>query len=197
MTKPLSSAEESPPWIRTPKVLEHIRETIKTTVTPSWLHSVPSNFGDAKAGTLSADQWRSLALVYLPLALVKSWGEGSSPPEDATYLRDVLDHTMALFSAVRLACLRTTTEQRLEAYRVYITQYVQNFPSLYHHAMLRPNHHMAQHIYHFLQLFGPVQSWWCFPFERLVGILQRTPHNHKFGECRSNLRLIDHFTDHL
>src|ERR1700722_10943626 len=108
MTKPLSSDNEVLPRTGAPEVLLRIREIIKTTTTPSWLHSVPYNFGDAKAGTLSADEWRSMAIVYLPLAFVSLWGEGSSPPpEDATYLQRVLDHTMDLFSAVRLACLRT------------------------------------------------------------------------------------------
>lgn len=37
----------------------HIREVIKDMVTPSWLESVPHNFGDALAGTLKADEWRT------------------------------------------------------------------------------------------------------------------------------------------
>ena len=41
---------------------------------------------------------------------------------------------------------------------------------------------MACHIYDYLKLFGPVQSWWCFPFECLIGHLQRLPLNDKFGE---------------
>lgn len=43
------------------------------------------------------------------------------------------------------------------------------------------NGHMAIHIYEFLRYFGPVRSWWCFPFERVIGQLQRLPSNHKFG----------------
>ncbi|KAF8576401.1 hypothetical protein K439DRAFT_1622880 [Ramaria rubella] len=33
-----------------------------------------------------------------------------------------------------------------------------------------------------ISLFGLVQSWWCFPFECLIGMLQWLPHNHKFGQ---------------
>ncbi|KAG2740643.1 hypothetical protein P692DRAFT_20880781 [Suillus brevipes Sb2] len=53
---------------------------------------------------------------------------------------------------------------------------------------LRPNHHVSFHLYDFLLLFGPAHSWWCFPFEHLIGILQRLPINHKFGELE-NTRL--------
>ena len=37
------------------------------------------------------------------------------------------------------------------------------------------------HIYEFLDLWGPVYHWWCFPFERLIGSLQRLPTNNLFG----------------
>jgi hypothetical protein len=157
---------------------------VKKTVTPSWLGSVPYNFGEVAAGSLKADEWRSMATVYLPIALVISWGECSSHPslEDATHFRRILDHTMALFQAVRLACLRTMTPARLTAYRVHIARYVRDLRSLHPDFNACPNHHMAQHIYDFLILFGPVRSWWSFPFERLIGVLQRLPINHKFGE---------------
>ncbi|KAI5995796.1 hypothetical protein F5J12DRAFT_896429 [Pisolithus orientalis] len=41
---------------------------------------------------------------------------------------------------------------------------------------------MSIHIYDYLRLFGPVQSWWCFPYECLIGHLQHMPTNHKFGQ---------------
>ncbi|KAE9391973.1 hypothetical protein BT96DRAFT_831255 [Gymnopus androsaceus JB14] len=40
---------------------------------------------------------------------------------------------------------------------------------------------MASHIYDFLKLFGPVISWWCFPFERLIGALQKVNTNDHVG----------------
>jgi len=168
----------------TPEVLERIHTVIRDTATPSWLGSVPSNFGEASAGTIKADEWRSMAGVYLPLALVSLWGEGSLHPsqKNSSKLRAILDHTMMLFSATRLACLRTVTPARLSAYRECIQQYVRNLSRLHPGIGYRPIHHMAQHLDDFLILFGPVQSWWCFPFERLIGILQRIPNNHKIGE---------------
>lgn len=163
--------------------MNRIRDVIRDTDTPSWLSSVPYNFGHAAAGSLKADEWRTMAIVYLPIALVSMWGEGTThaTPAIASSFREGLDHTMDLVSAMSLVGMRTMTERRMSAYRRYITSWVRRLPELHPGIKGRVNNHMAIHIYDFLQLFGPVRSWWCFPFERLVGQLQRIPTNHKFG----------------
>jgi hypothetical protein len=91
--------------------MDHIRAVIRDMDTPSWLPSVPHNFGLAAAGTLKADEWRTMATVYLPVALIGIWGEGSVhlSSSAASSFRQVLDHTMALVSAISLACMRTMT----------------------------------------------------------------------------------------
>lgn len=152
---------------------------------PSWMTKIPTNYGTPSAGTLKCDEWRTLATVHIPLALVSLWGEGTQHPSEtvATTLRSVLDHTMDLFSSIRLACARTMTKTRAAAYRTYLASYVSRLGALHPDEHARPNHHAAFHIYDFLFLFGPVRSWWCFPFERLIGILQRLPSNHKPGKC--------------
>jgi hypothetical protein len=98
--------------------MARIREVIKDTATPSWLPSVPHNFGDTAAGTLKADEWRTMTTVYLPMALISLWGKGTSHASQlaAARLKGVLDHTMALVSAIILACMRTMTEDRMTAY---------------------------------------------------------------------------------
>ena len=63
--------------VSTPEVLNRIRAVISDSDTPSWLQLVPTDFGDARAGTIKADEWCTLATVYIPLALVSLWGEGS------------------------------------------------------------------------------------------------------------------------
>jgi hypothetical protein len=177
-------ADEDPPLkIASPKVLQRIKDVVRDTVTPSWIDSVPYNFGAATAGPLKADEWRTMSTIYLPLALISLWGEGTSHPsiDDGAKLCRVLDHTMALVCTVILVCTHTTTLSRATAYRNYIARWIQDLQILHPEATRRTNHHMAMHIYNFLQLFGPVHSWWCFPFERLIGQLQRMTNNHKFG----------------
>jgi hypothetical protein len=46
---------------------------------------------------------------------------------------------------------------------------------------------MATHLHDFLILFGPVRNWWTFPFERLIGHLQRLPQNHRFSQLHVTL----------
>ncbi|KIM53423.1 hypothetical protein SCLCIDRAFT_139059, partial [Scleroderma citrinum Foug A] len=148
--------------------MRHIQSVIKEATIPSWVRSVPKNFSKAKAGTLKADEWHTLATIYLPLALVSLWGEGSThqSPEVKLHLWDILDNTMAL---------------------VCILTWLSTLPNALPAAKPVPNCHMACHIYNYLKLFGPVRSWWCFPFECLIGHLQHLPINHKFGELEQTV----------
>jgi hypothetical protein len=180
---PLQAAGDAPLKIGTPEVMARIKRVIAETQVPSWLNSIPRNFGDAGAGMVKADEWRNLSTIFIPIALISMWGEGTQhpSPETAAVFRRILDHTMLLVSAVSLACMRTMTARRSAAYLQYMTQYIHNFVLIHADIKPRPNMHMAMHIPHFLHLFGPVRSWWCFPFERLIGQIQRLLSNHKFG----------------
>jgi hypothetical protein len=102
----------------------------------------------------------------------------------------MLDHSMALFQSVILACRYTMTAVRATAYRALLKTWVEGLtvhhPHTQHHAK-RPNVHVAFHIYDFLLLFGPVISWWCFPFERVIGYLQKINTNRIGGELEGIL----------
>ena len=157
--------------------LKRIHEVIQGISVPSWLDSPPRNFGNASAGTIKADEWRSLITIYIPLALISIWGT-HNPDSDN---KAVLDHTMSLVSAVYMACSRMMTIERATTYRSCIANYVGNLKHLYPAVPLRPNHHAAFYIFDYLVLFGPVHSWWTFPFKQLIGVLQHLPNNHKSG----------------
>jgi hypothetical protein len=163
--------------------MQHIADVIRTTDRHSSLRSVPYNFGEAKAGTLKADEWRTLTTVYLPITLVSLWGEGSEhrSSEIAANRHAILDHTMALVSAVHISCLRSMTTARAEAYRGYMVAWIRDLKVLLPHAPHCTNGHMVLHVWDYLRLFGPVRSWWCFPYEHLIGQLQHLPTNHIFG----------------
>jgi len=103
--------------------MQRIRNVIKSTTVPSWINSVPANYGDAAAGTMKADEWRNLSTIYLPLALISMWGEDTLHPSsrEADRFRQLLDHTMLLVSAISLACMRSMTKTRATAYLDYMT----------------------------------------------------------------------------
>lgn len=181
---PLSSSDSIPKTC-TPATLEYIQHVIKATDTPSWINSVPHNYGEASAGSIKADEWRILSTVYLPLALVTLWGdENGAPPPEGSYFLKVLDHTMALFQAVTLVVRYTMTNKRATQYRNFIREWVEGLHTLHPHTVEhadRANVHASFHLYDFLLLFGPVISWWCFPFERLIGVLQKITTNDMIG----------------
>ncbi|KAE9385262.1 hypothetical protein BT96DRAFT_1007225 [Gymnopus androsaceus JB14] len=158
---------------------------IRYATTASWLNSVPKNYGEANAGSTKADEWRILSTVYLPIALITLWGDdiGHAPPSDS-FLMKALDHTMAFFQATIIACKYTMTSSRTEAFQKYYNQQVGGLHTLFPHTRegtARPNVHAGQHIYNFLLLFGPVISWWCFPFEHLIGAIQKINTNDHIG----------------
>ena len=183
-TKPLTSGIQHPKT-SPPMTIQHIQRVIKETVTPSWINSVPANYGENSAGTIKADEWRILSTVYLPIALITLWGEenGTTPAEDSHFLK-ILDHTMALFQAVTIVCRNTMNVHRATTYRSLIKQWVDDLHECHPHTVkhpLRANIHASFHIYDFLRSFGPVMSWWSFPFERLIGTLQNSNNNGRIG----------------
>jgi hypothetical protein len=69
----------------------------------------------------------------------------------------------------------------------YILDYIRDLRIIHPNAKHLSVHHMAIHLYDFLILFGPVRNWWTFPFERLIGHLQRLPQNHRFSQLHVTL----------
>jgi len=193
MQMPLAS--NAPSFSCPPDLLPHIQHVIQATITPSWVNSVPNQFGESSAGTIKADEWRILSTLYLPIALITFWNdnESSSLQERDLSFLSVLDHSMALFQAVGLLCRYTMTPDRASAYRSLMRTWIQDLhivhPKTRGHEK-RVNVHAALHIYDFLNLFGPVMGWWCFPFERMIGGLQKINTNDKIGGMLSSIEPV-------
>ena len=110
------------------------------------------------------------------------WGEGTSHTSlEEAQLHQILDHPIFLVSTISLACMGIKTQTPLDAYLKYMMQYLKQQAVLHPNIDYCPNHHMSMHLLHFLQLFVPIWSWWCFPFECLIGQLQQLLSNHKLG----------------
>lgn len=156
--------------------------------TPSWVRSVPKNFGAKQAGTLKADEWRTMCTLYLPVALILLWNRTWNPdvavqrsPHRKEQLALALDHTMYLVGAIRAVSTQTTDALRAMKYHKLMSLYVQNLTKVHETTTYVSNHHAAMHIREFLLMFGPVYSWWCFPFERLIGTLQNSKTDNMIG----------------
>lgn len=151
-------------------------------ITPSWLTSVPTNLGEPKHGKLKADQWRTLGTTYLPISLIRLWYQvEDSSDQRSLQCRKLLEITLSLISAVAIASSRTISQEKADLYLHHMQSYLKGLRELFPQYRFLPNQHMALHLAEYLQLYGPVHSWWTFPFERLIGMLQRIPNNFQDG----------------
>lgn len=179
MKKPLQALERTA--VDSQTVLSRIHEVIKNAITPAWITNPPADTGLPQAGTLKADHWRTLFTIHIPLALLSLWKENSPiASSNAFHMSSVLSTSMHLTCAAIMMTKNTLTPQRRDSFRHSLRQHIiglkENFPGF-----LLPSHHLAQHISIFMDSMGPVRNFWCFPFENLIGKLQRTPTNHKVG----------------
>ncbi|TFK19200.1 hypothetical protein FA15DRAFT_601974 [Coprinopsis marcescibilis] len=164
--------------------LAELRADISAMLVPSWMSKVPSNLGDPSHGKLKADHWRMLATVFLPASLIRLWAQTDGGDTDAESVRKrrLLEVTMSLFSAISIATGHSTSSAKAQLYLQHYQAYIDGVKELFPNYVFRPNHHMAFHLAEYLEMYGPVHSWWTFPFERMIGMLQRIPTNNKICE---------------
>ena len=162
--------------------VEEIWSDIDQLLTPTWMTSVPSQIGSSSHGKLKADQWRTLGTTHLLLSLMRLWGFQDDDSPRSIRCLEILDVTVSLISAIIIATSHTVTSASASAYQAHMLGYINGIKRLFPDYHIHPNHHMSLHIPEFLLLFGPVHSWWTFPFERLIGTIQRMPNNGKVGK---------------
>ena len=158
---------------------------------PSWISSVPQRVGASGSGKVKADQWRTLGLIHLPISLAILW---RNPDIQKTRLLHI---TLSLLSAMTVASSHITSRQHAKVYLYYMKQYVEGLKQMFHKFKLHPNHHMALHLQEYLIQYGPVHSWWTFPFERLIGLIQLIPSNGKPGTYAVGSNLSPLITNRL
>ena len=170
-------------YVLKPEEVQAIWDDISSVIRPSWLTSVPAQLGSASHGKLKVDQWRVLGTTFLPLSLIHLWqaSDAENNDERATRCARILDVTLSLLSAVAIALSHTTTHSHADVMQQHLLDYLQGLKELFPDYKFRPNHHMALHLPEYIKLFGPVHSWWAFPFERVIGMLQRISTNYKPG----------------
>lgn len=159
---------------------------IQAMVKPSWVTSIPTDVSST-GPKLKSDQWRTLGNLYLPVTLIRLWSDANPQDERAQQRRKLLHLTMLLFSAIAVGTSRVTSEKHAVEYLKHILAYCEELKSLFPDYHFRANHHMAIHIHKLLLCYGPVHGWWTFPYERMIGMLQRFSTNHKLGTFIVNL----------
>lgn len=112
------------------------------------------------------------------ITLGRLWGHHE---KDHRYFK-LLDNYYHLVIACVTGLARTTSPAARECYTRHMTEYLQGVKTLFPQNHFVPNHHLSLHVPDFMEDLGPIHPWWVLPFERLNGMLQRIPTNHKFSE---------------
>ena len=167
--------------------INQIRSDIVNMTSPSWLTSIPTNLGSPNHGKLKADQWRVLGSTFFPVSLVHLWSVVEVGNPRSERCSKILEVTMSLLSAVSIASSRVMSVAAADLYAQHMQSYLSGLKTLFPEYSFRPNHHMALHLREYLVFYGPVHAWWTFPFERMIGMLQRISTNYKAGECNHSL----------
>ena len=157
------------------EVMEAIWEDMKRTQLPSWISPAPPNWGTTERGKLSADQWRVICTIHLPITLIRLWSH------DVGRKRELLAHFMDLVSAVRIANMRVMSQNQIQAYNQCIRRYAARCTELFPDETLKPNLHAALHLGDILDLFGPVHAISAPFYERYINFFHRMNINNKIG----------------
>ena len=154
-------------------------EDMAHTELPSWVTDVPRNWGTAARGKLSANNWRVICTVHLPITLIRLWGSDDAPNPE--HRKDKLENFMDLVRAVQIANLRSISKEDIKLYKKYIRRYLTGFKTLYKCAKVKPIHHAALHYGDTLRGFGPTHTHGASFYERYIHSMQSENHNMKLG----------------
>lgn len=154
--------------------LNEVQNDIGSIIVPSWFTKMRPTFGEKSNGKLKADEWRSLFTVYLPITFLRLWAESSGH-------RVHLKALLCLTILVNIVTSRTSSAASRELYENTVKTYLKFLHKASPKCQIVINHHMALHLTGFMALHGPCHSHWAFPFERIIGKMQKTLHNSRMG----------------
>lgn len=166
------------------EILKAVWDDMTRTELPSWMSPAPHNWGTAKRGKLTADQWKVVTTVHLPITLMRLWG---TPQEGRHFL--MLCNFMDLSAAIQLANQRVITEKHIKDYERLILRYLSGLLVLFKDTQLQPIHHVSMHAGEFLRLFGPTHSVRTPGFERFNEKLGLQKTNMKSGELEATFTM--------
>jgi hypothetical protein len=130
-------------------IMGMVWEDMKRTRLPAWITLPPSDWGTVRRGKLSADNWRTICCIHLPITLIRLYGESTGRQ------RDLLDNFMHLVTAVRIATMHTSSAQQILEYKAAMQAYTSGVNKLFHEYQILPSHHAALHLGDILERFGP------------------------------------------
>jgi hypothetical protein len=129
----------------------------------------------AREGKLKAAQWPNICLA-LVISLSKQWSTSMSEKE-----QHWLENLCHLFCLIRILYLHTVTTQDIQDFQQHSLLYLRGVASLFPSHRIKPNHHYLLHLGEMMRMYGPMRTWWSFPYERLNGDIQRIRTSNRSG----------------
>ncbi|KAL1724860.1 hypothetical protein EV714DRAFT_222376, partial [Schizophyllum commune] len=173
--------------IRPHETLSRLHKCLREVIRPTWMAHPRHDVGLPSAGKIKAGHYKTLFDLYVPLCVLSLWTPGSPlAVDDAQSMAGPLETSMLL----TCACRAMVSDGPVETQRKkFVSLYTRHLEGLERDCpgISTPNHHLAFHIHDFMTLHGHVRNWWCFPFERLLGRMQRMGINHIPGQYEETL----------
>ncbi|PVF98353.1 hypothetical protein CPB86DRAFT_705260 [Serendipita vermifera] len=136
----------------------------------------PHKLGLVSEGNLKAAQWPNICIALLP-SLTKEWSRYPKPSNQHEWLKNFYH----LIGLTRLLFLHSVTHTDVAKFKQHSLEYIKGLQSLFNSHHMKPNHHYLLHLGDMMEMYGPMRSWWSFPYERLNGEIRKTQINDIAG----------------
>ena len=146
-----------------------IQERVNSIIPPSGVGRIPSkissNFND-----FTADEWKNWTLIYSMYALYPIL------PDNEMKMWELF------VKACTIICTRFITTENVELAHHLFVEFNRTFQELHGSDHCTINMHLHCHLKETVLNFGPIYSFWCFPYERYNGILgSYSTNNHSIN----------------
>ncbi|KAG9097918.1 hypothetical protein FS749_005111 [Ceratobasidium sp. UAMH 11750] len=158
-----------------------IKNDMRRTNLPSWLKKPPVNFATVDHGKLASEEYKSLALVSLPITLVRL--RSAVAPE----IQEYFDHFLHLSVVVRVLSYQSLTKHDIFLFEYHYQQYVNHLKRLYPFNSVTPVQHLGLHIPYFLRKLGPATRYSENTCEMFIGMLEEITTNSRIGQLEQTL----------
>ncbi|THU86937.1 hypothetical protein K435DRAFT_682684, partial [Dendrothele bispora CBS 962.96] len=166
-------------------VMSEIYKDMGRTLLPSWISPAPNDWGTPRRGKLSSDEWRVIAVVHLPVTLIRIWGVDAGSRK-----LEMLENYMYMVSAIRLASMRAFQFAHITRYNAAVKNYLSSLQRLYGSdtlSMMKPHHHAMMHMGESMFFFGPNHARNTSWSERYIYLMQGQNMNNKFGTLEGTM----------
>ena len=155
-----------------------IQERVDMVNPPSKIGRIPRKI-ESGFTSFTADEWKHWILFYSLFAL---YG----------VLPEIHYKCWCIFvDCCRLLCLPLLTETQVNRAHSLLVEFCQTFENLYGAEHCTPNMHLACHLKESILDYGPLAAFWCYPFERYNGTLQRFQKSWVSPEKQMFLKFLD------